>query len=102
MPEDAAERQYFYYAADGSERNLADYRNGNGMIWRELPRLSWRDNENVFIFRGRAVLDQTRQRISGSCVSVSGANRKTSHSGVTVQVVLADSTSKGTLLNSGF
>src|SRR5467141_1779545 len=38
MPEDAAERQYFYYAADGSERNLAaDYRNGNGMIWRESP-----------------------------------------------------------------
>ena len=36
MPEDAAERQYFYYAADGSERNLAaDYRNGNGMIWQE-------------------------------------------------------------------
>jgi hypothetical protein len=38
MPEDAAERQYFYYAADGSERNLAaDYRNGNGMIWQETP-----------------------------------------------------------------
>lgn len=38
MPEDAAEREYFYYAADGSERNLAaDYRNGNGMIWRESP-----------------------------------------------------------------
>jgi len=38
MPEDAAERQYFSYAADGSERNLAaDYRNGNGMIWRETP-----------------------------------------------------------------
>src|SRR5881392_1464549 len=38
MPEDAAERQYFYYAADGSERNLgADYRNGNGVIWRESP-----------------------------------------------------------------
>jgi len=36
MPEDAAERQYFYCAADGSERNLAaDYRNGNGMIWQE-------------------------------------------------------------------
>lgn len=36
MPEDAAEREYFYYAADGSERNLAaDYRNGNGMIWKE-------------------------------------------------------------------
>ena len=36
MPEEAAERQYFYYAADGSERALAaDYRNGNGMIWRE-------------------------------------------------------------------
>jgi len=52
MPEDAAERQYFYYAADGSERNLADYRNGNGMIWQEIPRLSWRDNENVFISRG--------------------------------------------------
>jgi len=38
MPEDAAERQYLYYAADGSERNLAaDYRSGNGMIWRESP-----------------------------------------------------------------
>ena len=38
MPEDAAERQYFYCAADGSERNLAaDYRNGNGMIWQETP-----------------------------------------------------------------
>ncbi len=36
MPEDAAERQYLYYTADGSERNLAaDYQNGNGMIWRE-------------------------------------------------------------------
>ena len=36
MPEDAAERQYFNCAADGSERNLpADYRNGNGMIWQE-------------------------------------------------------------------
>lgn len=36
MPEDAAERQYFYYAADGLERDLAaDYRNGKGMIWRE-------------------------------------------------------------------
>jgi len=38
MPEDTAERQYFYYAADGSERNLAaDYRSGNGMIWQERP-----------------------------------------------------------------
>jgi hypothetical protein len=38
ITEDAAERQYFYYAADGSERNLAaDYRNGNGMIWQETP-----------------------------------------------------------------
>jgi hypothetical protein len=38
MPEDAAERQYFYYAADGSERDLAaDYRSGNGMIWQERP-----------------------------------------------------------------
>lgn len=38
MPEDAAERQYFYYAADGSERDLAaDYRAGNGMIWQETP-----------------------------------------------------------------
>ncbi len=38
MPEDAAERQYFYYAEDGSERDLAaDYRNGNGMIWQETP-----------------------------------------------------------------
>src|SRR2546423_7826600 len=60
MPEDAAERQYFYYAADGSERNLADYRNGNGMIWREPPRLSWRGNEDVFIFCGRKDLEHTR------------------------------------------
>jgi hypothetical protein len=38
MPEDTAERQYFYYAADGSERDLAaDYRSGNGMIWQERP-----------------------------------------------------------------
>jgi len=38
MPELAAERQYFYYAPDGSERDLtADYRNGNGMIWRDTP-----------------------------------------------------------------
>ena len=38
MPEDAAERQYFYYAADGSERDLAaNYRSGNGMIWQERP-----------------------------------------------------------------
>jgi hypothetical protein len=38
MPEDTAERHYFYYAADGSERNLAvDYRSGNGMIWQEHP-----------------------------------------------------------------
>ena len=38
MPENTAERQYFYYAADGSERNLAaDYRSGNGMIWQERP-----------------------------------------------------------------
>jgi len=38
MPGDAAERQYFYYAADGSERDLAaDYRAGNGMIWQETP-----------------------------------------------------------------
>jgi len=36
LPEEAAERQYFYYAADGSERDLAaDYANGNGMIWQE-------------------------------------------------------------------
>jgi hypothetical protein len=36
MPEVAAERQYFFYAADGSERDLAaDYRAGNGMIWQE-------------------------------------------------------------------
>jgi hypothetical protein len=36
MPEQAAERKYFYYAADGSERDLvADYRSGNGMIWQE-------------------------------------------------------------------
>ena len=38
MPEPAAERRYFYHSADGSERDLAaDYRNGNGMIWRETP-----------------------------------------------------------------
>ena len=38
MPEASADRQYFYYAADGSERDLAaDYRNGHGMIWRETP-----------------------------------------------------------------
>jgi hypothetical protein len=38
VPEDTAGRQYFYYAADGSERNLAaDYRSGNGMIWQERP-----------------------------------------------------------------
>ena len=38
MPESAAERRYFYYSADGSERDLAaDYRDGNGMIWRETP-----------------------------------------------------------------
>ena len=38
MPEQAAERQFFYYAADGSERNLAaDYRNGHGMVWKESP-----------------------------------------------------------------
>jgi hypothetical protein len=38
MPDTAAERRYFYYSADGSERDLVeDYRNGNGMIWRETP-----------------------------------------------------------------
>jgi len=38
MPDAAAERQYFYYATDGSERDLAaDYRDGNGMIWQETP-----------------------------------------------------------------
>lgn len=38
MPETAAERQYVYYSAGGSERDLAaDYQNGNGMIWRETP-----------------------------------------------------------------
>ena len=38
MPETAAERRYVYYSAGGSERDLAaDYRNGNGMIWRETP-----------------------------------------------------------------
>jgi len=38
MPEAAAERRYVYYSTDGSERDLAaDYRNGNGMIWRETP-----------------------------------------------------------------
>lgn len=38
MPEQAVRREYFYYAADGSERNLAaDYTNGSGMIWQERP-----------------------------------------------------------------
>ena len=38
IPTDSAARQYFYYAADGSERNLAaDYQSGNGMIWQERP-----------------------------------------------------------------
>lgn len=38
MPQDAAERRYFYYADDGSERDLAaDYRSGDGMIWQERP-----------------------------------------------------------------
>jgi hypothetical protein len=38
MPEDRAARQYFYYAVDGSERDLAEeYRSGNGMIWQERP-----------------------------------------------------------------
>ena len=36
MPDDAAERQYFYHTADGSERDVAaDYGSGNGMIWQE-------------------------------------------------------------------
>jgi hypothetical protein len=50
MPEDAAERQYFYYAEDGSQRNLAaDYRNGNGMIWQETD--GSRDGKDrMFIF----------------------------------------------------
>src|SRR5256885_16853433 len=61
MPEDAAERQYFYYAADGSERNLADYRNGNGMIWREPPRLSWRGKGKGFFFFWKAVREPTQQ-----------------------------------------
>jgi hypothetical protein len=38
MPEDAAERRYFYYAEDASERDLAaDYQDGKGMIWQEHP-----------------------------------------------------------------
>lgn len=38
MPEDAAARQFFYYDADRSEKDLAaDYRSGNGMIWQERP-----------------------------------------------------------------
>jgi hypothetical protein len=38
MPEDRAARQYFYYAVDGSERELAtEYRSGKGMIWQERP-----------------------------------------------------------------
>jgi hypothetical protein len=38
LPDQEAERQYFSYAVDGSERNLAaDYRSGNGMIWQERP-----------------------------------------------------------------
>ena len=50
MPAGAAERQYFYYAADGSERDLAaDYRSGNGMIWQERP--GSRGGEmSIFIF----------------------------------------------------
>jgi hypothetical protein len=50
MLEEAAKRQYFYYAADGSERDLAaDYRNGNGMIWQET--LGSRGGEmRMFIF----------------------------------------------------
>src|SRR6266550_9251556 len=47
--------------------------------WNDLarnPRLSWRENENVYIFRGdrRTVQDPTTHRISGSYLSVSGAN----------------------------
>lgn len=38
LPQDTAERRYFYYAEDGSARDLAaDYRRGNGMIWQEVP-----------------------------------------------------------------
>jgi hypothetical protein len=38
MPEDRAARQYFYYAVDGSERELAtEYRSGKGLIWQERP-----------------------------------------------------------------
>ena len=38
MPEDRAARQYFYYAVDGSERDLGEeYQSGNGMIWQERP-----------------------------------------------------------------
>jgi hypothetical protein len=50
LPEPAAEREYFYFAADGSERNLAaDYRNGDGMIWQESP--GSRDGKmRMFIF----------------------------------------------------
>jgi hypothetical protein len=38
MPEDTAERRYFYHAEDASERDLAaDYRDGKGKIWQEHP-----------------------------------------------------------------
>jgi hypothetical protein len=50
MPGDAAERQYFYYSADGLERDLAaDYGSGNGMIWQER-RGSRGGKMSMFIF----------------------------------------------------
>ena len=92
MPEDAAERQYFSYAADGSERNLAaDYRNGNGMIWRETPG-SRGGNVYIFCRDRRTVQDPTTHWISASCLSVSGANRETSHNAFPSTGFASDST----------
>jgi len=50
IPTDSAARQYFYYAVDGPERDLAaDYLSGNGMIWQERP--GSRDGKmGMFIF----------------------------------------------------
>ena len=51
LPKDTAERRYFCYAEDGSERDLAaGFRSGNGMIWQERPGLV-AGNEYVYIFR---------------------------------------------------
>src|SRR6266576_3011287 len=76
MPEDATERQYLL------RRRWFRAKLGGGLSkrkWNDLarnPRLPWRENENVYIFRGdrRTVQDPTTHRISGSYLSVSGAN----------------------------